>query len=107
MVKSLTRAAGKGNWYGRCFEAVYGQACDPAPSGELYSLTQPVHCPACGTSDVVRYGPGESPVVDEVELPSVTHENWKKLITAAEKLRKIEMALTETGCMEWPRPKAG
>jgi len=98
IVEDLLTAAGKRNWLGHCFERVFGIACDPAPSGQRYSLTEKVRCPICGSTDLVRYGPGEPPQVDTVELPVVTYSAWQQL-SYEEKREKIREALQKAGCL--------
>jgi hypothetical protein len=99
IVKDLVTAAGKKNWYANCFDQVFGIACDPAPSGQRYSLTEKVHCSVCGSTELISYGPGEPPQVDTIELPHVTYAAWQQL-SHDEKRERLQIALRERGCLD-------
>lgn len=82
-----------------CFKKVLGLACDPAPSGNLYSFTGKLWCPICGSTNL-KYGPDNPLVVEVIDLPQVSHSIWDKRSTK-EKQNLIEAALRETGCLPW------
>lgn len=94
-VEDLLVAEGKQAWVGPCFHQVFGSACDPAPSGREYSFKEKPHCPVCVTTELVRYGPGEPPQIDTIELPSVTYHAWQQL-SREEKYERLRLALQET-----------
>jgi len=98
IVKDFVTAAGKKNWYANCFEQVFGIACDLAPSGQSYSLAEKVRCPTCGSTELARYGPGEPPQVDTVELPCVTYNAWQQL-SYGERKERLRIALQGVGCL--------
>ncbi len=98
VIKELVIAAGRKNWYGHCFRQVFGIACDPAPSGKQYSLTERVRCPVCGSTELVRYGPGEPPKGETIELPFVTYTAWQEL-GLEEKRERLRQALQNVGCL--------
>jgi len=77
---------------------VLGLACDPSPSGYIYSFIGKIWCPIC-SSDEVKYGPDDPPVIETIEVPQVTHERWNKL-SDEEKGDRIKDGLKEKGWLE-------
>lgn len=84
---------------GHCFSKVLGVACDPAPSGHLYSFTGKIWCPICGSTNL-KYGISDPPQVDIVDFPQITHTKWDSL-SADEQEDLLEDALREAGCIPW------
>jgi hypothetical protein len=93
--KEVLTLMGKARWYSRCFDAVFGVLCDPSPSGRRYDLAERPRCPECGTNKLAKYGPTEPPVVDLLELPLVSYQQWSEL-GAHEKRLRVVQALRDT-----------
>ncbi|MBC7251961.1 MAG: hypothetical protein H5T62_16990 [Anaerolineae bacterium] len=94
----LVAAWGNKNRSDWCFDQVFPIVCDPAPSGLRYSFAEEVRCPVCNSTHLVRYGPGEPPQVDTVELPVVTYNAWQQL-SYEEKRGRLRDALRKAGCL--------
>lgn len=79
-----------------CFQAVLGESCDPAPSGEMYDFSGRIYCPVCGTAANV-YGPDDPPQIETIGLAPATHEGWQQRSTI-ERWDRIRRSLARVGC---------
>lgn len=97
-VENILSKVGKKEWeMVRCNNAVFGYACDPAPSGLRYDFSGVPSCSVCGSSDVA-YGPLIPEVSERVYLPHVTHHVWNRL-SRSERHTLIRTALKEAKCL--------
>jgi len=98
LVKEVLSGLGKKDWQvARCFDQVFGVACDPAPSGHQYDFTGKVWCPVCGSTNT-DYGPEVPMQVETVHIPHVTHRAWQQL-KEMEKRELIRETLQKVGCL--------
>jgi hypothetical protein len=98
LVDEFLKPLGKEDWQrAKCFDLVFGIACDPSPSGHPYDFTGRIWCPACSSADV-GYGPDDPPQVEVIDLSLVTHNAWQQL-SEGEKRERIREALQEVGCL--------
>jgi hypothetical protein len=98
LVDELLRPLSEEDWQQtKCFNLVFGIACDPSPSGYPYDFTGKIWCPACG-SENESYGPEASPQIENMELPYITHNAWQQL-SEMEKRARIREALQKVGCL--------
>ncbi len=97
IVRELLRQVGREARFGECLRHVLGAACDPAASGQAYSFTWQLHCPACRAANSSQE-PAEPPRLEIVELPAVSHGEWKKL-SEGEKRERIRQAMVDSGAL--------
>jgi len=98
LVDEFLEPLGKADWQqSRCFDLVFGIACDPSPSGYPYDFTGKIWCPICGSANE-GYGPEASPRIESMDLPYITHNAWQQL-SKAEKREQIREALQKAGCL--------
>jgi hypothetical protein len=98
LVDDFLKPLNKKDWQRlRCFNSVFGVACDPSPSGYQYDFTGKIRCPACSSANV-SYGPESPPKVEVVDLHPVTHNDWQQL-SKTEKRERIRNALQKDGCL--------
>ena len=80
-----------------CFRQVLEIVCDSSPSGEKYKFDEKFVCPSCRNPQL-KFGPDDPPVIEEVNLPFVTHKIWQDL-KKLEKLEKMEKKLKSIDCI--------
>lgn len=96
IVKGFMQSAAKGNYASDCFHKIFGELCDPAPSGTRYEFGGNPRCPICGSKGLVRYGPSD--LTDNVQVPYVTYAEWRTLKDEARQNR-IKSALIKEDCL--------
>lgn len=73
---------------------IFGIACDLSPGGYVYKIGEHPLCPECGNNNMHSWKPTDPPEIVELDLPSVTHDEWNSL-AIFEKRSRVEKAVDE------------